>query len=68
MRSWKENHYSRGTQFVQLLAEAIGGTAPAAAPAATPAGTAPRPQQSAPSPKPAAPTTAAVFKSIPWKK
>jgi hypothetical protein len=66
MRSWKEIHYSRGTEFVQLLVQAIGGAKPETAP--TPAATASRPEQSTSLPKSAAPTTAAVFKSIPWKK
>lgn len=66
MLRWKEHHYTRAAQFVQILAEAVG--APGA-PAPHPAMLAtPRPVAAMPHPKPAAQTAAAVFKSIPWKK
>lgn len=66
MRSWKESHYQRATEFTRLLAEAL--AAASAGSGHAPAISAPRPLQPAQIPKPAAPTTAALFKSIPWKK
>jgi hypothetical protein len=66
MLHWKDSHYARATEFARLVADAIG-SPPMPAPHPT-AISSPRPLAPASIPKPAAPTTAAVFKSIPWKK
>jgi hypothetical protein len=69
MSNWSENHYRRAADFVQLLSAALE-PAPPAAPAAPATVSVPPPRSVAPvaAPPPAAPTTAAVFKNIPWKK
>jgi hypothetical protein len=66
MPLWKEHHFARATEFVQLLADTLG--RPARPVAAAPSVPPPRPISPASLPKPAAPTASAVFKSIPWKK
>lgn len=66
MLHWKESHYARAAEFVDLITKAVGvesGRNPH--PAAIPT---PRPLAPASIPKPAAPSAAAVFKNIPWKK
>ena len=66
MLHWKESHYARATEFVDLIAKVVGAQ-PGRNPhqASMPA---PRPLAPASLPKPTAPTAAAVFKNIPWKK
>jgi hypothetical protein len=72
MPNWNEIHYRRAADLVQSLSAALDPTpAPAQAAAAAPAALvmpSPRPVAPAAAPQPAAPTTAAVFKNIPWKK
>jgi len=68
MPSWNESHHARAAEFVRLVTEAVGRPPAPAAPAPIVPLPTPRPLEVARIPKPAAATSAAVFKSIPWKK